>query len=148
MSFSRLLGWQRAKRPSHPRLRLRIFTNESDYEALKMKYVKIAPFHTDVVTDSGAQSCVWSLRSFLRAGFKECDLIPVSHKMKAANKVPIKIEGAIILHFSGEDDSCDRHKCAAMVYVSSEIDELFLSENAMKQLAIIPVDFPVLEPRR
>ena len=35
------------------------------------------------------------------------DLIPVKHNLKAANTMPIKINGAIIIRLSGTNDSGD-----------------------------------------
>ena len=142
VTFNSIIGWQKAKRPRHPRLRLRATTVQSDYESLGLVYTKIAPFYIDVVTDSGAQSCVWSLKAFLSYGFKTTDLVPVDHTMRAANRLPIKIEGAIILRMSGEDDEDEKHECAMIVFISSEVEDFFLSEEAMMQLAIIPRDFP------
>ena len=83
---------------------MRAATVKSDYESLGLIYTNIALFHIDVVTDSGAQSCIWALKTFLICRFKTTDLIPVDHTMRAANRLPIKIEGAIILRLSGEDD--------------------------------------------
>ena len=142
MTFDQIIGWQKAKKPCHPRLQLRVTTEQSDYISLGTSFVSITPFHIDVVTDSGAQSCVWSLRGFILAGFKKSDLIPIKHSMTAANKLPIKIEGAIIIRLSGKDANGDIHECAVIVYVSPDVDDFFLSEEAMKQLAIIPKDFP------
>ena len=141
MTFDNVLGWKRVQGIKHPQLRLRGMTVRSDYESLGLEYKHIDPFHLNVVTDSGAQSCVWSLKGFLNSGFAITDLIPVDHSLKAANKVSIRIDGAIILRLSGEDYDT-KHECAVMVFVSSDVDEFFLSEEAMKQLYIIPRDFP------
>ena len=60
-----------------------------------MPLPKISPRVVDVVVDSGAQSCLWSRREFIKCGFDIEDLIPVNHSMKAANAAPITIDGAI-----------------------------------------------------
>ena len=62
--------------------------------------------------------------------------------MAAANKSPIKVEGAIVLRLSGNDDNGETHECAVMVYISLDVEDFFVSKEAMKQLAIIPKDFP------
>ena len=142
MTFDRILGWKRAQKLSHPRLRLRAIIEKTDYIDLGLNYISITPFYIDVVTDSGAQSCVWSMKGFILSGFKTSDLIPVKHSMAAANKLPIKIVGAILLRLSGKDDHGRTHECAVMVYISPDVEDFFLSEDAMKQLAIIPKDFP------
>ena len=84
MTFDRILGWQKANSPCHPRLRLRATTETSDYCSLGLQPVNITPFLIDVVTDSGAQSCVWSLKGFTLSGFKKSDLITIQHSMAAA----------------------------------------------------------------
>ena len=142
MTFDKILGWKNAERPRHLRLRLRAMTVKIDYESLGLEYTLIASFHVDVVTDSGAQSCVWSLKMFINCGFKMTDLIQVDHGMKAANKLPIKIVGAIILRLSGKDVENEEHECAVVVFISPDVEDFFLSEEAMMQLAIIPKDFP------
>ena len=55
------------------------------------------------MTDTGAQSCLWSMTGFIAAGFTPSDLIPGSLDLVAANnyKSPIKIAGAIILRLQG-----------------------------------------------
>ena len=141
--FSSDLGWKNAQKQQHPRLRLRITTKEEDYHALGIRnFPKIAPSHINVVTDSGAQSCLWGLRPFLNCGFKVTDLVKVDHRMCAANKMPIKISGAIVLRMDGEGDHGTRYECAVMVFISQDTDDFFLSKEAMQQLAIIPKDFP------
>lgn len=94
-------GWKKAASLSHPTLRLRISTHEEDYNCLSMVPAKISPKHIEVVADSGAQSCLWSRRDFLKSGFSLTDLINVHHTMEAANAAPIKINGAILLRLSG-----------------------------------------------
>ena len=71
-------GWQRASALSHPSLRLRMTTCQEDYDKFGITYPRIQLKHVEVVVDSGAQSCLWSRRSFLRSGFTQKDLIPVN----------------------------------------------------------------------
>ena len=101
MTFDKILGWKKAKRSRHPRLRLRATTVSEDFSSLGLQYVPIAPFHIDVVADSGAQSCVWGLTPFLNVGFKKSDLLDVNHCLRSANKSPIKLDGVIILRLGG-----------------------------------------------
>ena len=42
------------------------------------------------------------------------DLIPVKHNLKAANTMPIKIDGAILIRLSGTNDSGDGVEAAVM----------------------------------
>ena len=66
-------GWKTATRLSHPVLRLRISTNEDDYKKFNKQFPRIQPKYVDVITDSGAQSVVWSREEFNKSG----DSMPV-----------------------------------------------------------------------
>ena len=77
----------------------------------------------------------------LRAGFTHDDLIPVSMNLVAANKSPITIAGAIVIHLQGKSQSKEK-MCATMVYVSKQARWFYLSCETMMDLGIIPRDFP------
>ena len=102
--------WRQASAPSHPTLRLRLSTSSEDYDKFDLKHPQVQPKYIDAIVDSGAQSCLWSRKRFLRCGFSMIDLIPVRHSMKAANKASINIDGAIILCLSGSDGSGNIHE--------------------------------------
>lgn len=135
-------GWKRATSLSHPSLRLRITTIEEDYNYLGMTPAKMSPKHIDVIADSGAQSCLWSRKEFLKCGFNLSDLIEVHHTMEAANAAPIKIDGAILLRLSGKNGTDNEIQAAVMVYVSPDSKKFYLSREAMVQLGVIDQDFP------
>ena len=135
-------GWQRVSSISHPTLRLRLTTSEEDYTRFGLNLPKIAPKHVDVVTDSGAQSCLMPRKMFHQCGFAEKDLIPVRHLMKAANRAPISIDGAIFLRLSGSDPGGEIVEAAVMAYVSPDANNFYLSREAMIQLRIIDESFP------
>jgi len=61
------------------------------------------------LVNSGAQSCLWSLKEVEAAGFTKNDLIPVS---------PILIEGDVLIRLEGKAQKKMRHSCATMVYIS------------------------------
>ena len=117
-------------------------TNVDDYNDLGFRYPQIAPKFIDVVADSGAQSCLWSREGFLASGFSRRDLIPVYHTMKAASRVPVTIDGAILLRLSGISRDGDVMEAAVMAYISPEARSFFLSKEAMIQLGVIPKTFP------
>ena len=86
--------------------------------------------------DSCAQSCLWSKKEFLKAGFTEKDLIPVSLSLKAANKSSIEISGAILVRVEVEIKK-EKHRCATMVYVSPSCEGFYLSLEAMLDLNLL-----------
>ena len=137
-------GWKQISAPSHPQMRLRLTTRADDYSEFGIAFPKIKAKHIDVVVDSGAQSCLWSRESFLKAGFCMKDLIPVKHNLKAANTMPIKIDGAILIRLSGTNDSGDGVEAAVMTYITPDTKNFYLSREGMVQLGIIDSDFPKL----
>ena len=70
------------------------------------------------------------------------DLIPVRHMMKAANRTPMAIDGAVLLRLGGKPAVGKYVEAAVMVYVSPEARSFFLSKEAMVQLGVIPANFP------
>ena len=135
-------GWKTATRLSHPILRLRISTNEDDYKKFNKQFPRIQPKYVDVITDSGAQSVVWSREEFNKSGFHASDLIPVHHAMKAVNAARISIDGAILLRLVGTTKDGTKVEAAVMAYISPDVKDFFLSKEAMIQLGIINRDFP------
>ena len=75
--YLHLLGWSRVFTLSHPELLVRITTDEDDYAKMGFLEPIISPKYLDVITDSGAQSCLWSRKEYLSSGFSMKDLIPV-----------------------------------------------------------------------
>ncbi|KAK5928266.1 hypothetical protein CgunFtcFv8_013341 [Champsocephalus gunnari] len=94
------------------------------------------------VTDTGAQSDLWSLEEFLACGFSRDYLRPVSLSLSAANRSPITIEGAFSARLS---TTCSRGRvtsCRSMVYVSSSVQAMYLSYESLLNLGLLPVNFP------
>jgi hypothetical protein len=135
-------GWAAARTLTHPKVQLRLTTNKDDYQAFDVSFPQISPMHLAVITDTGAQSCLWSRNSFDNSGLRSSDLIPVNYGMMAANKSNIRIDGAVILRLEGKDMRGRSVECAAMTYISPDADNFYLSKEAMTQLGIISTNFP------
>ena len=103
----------------------------------RQSYCKI-----NVVTDTGAQSCLWDLSSYLKHGFKKSNLIPVKRKMVVANREQIKITGAIFMELMAKDVKGKVHMAKEMVYINPCTDRFFLSRISCIKLGIITRDFP------
>lgn len=142
MLFKRETGWKKTDSLQHPTLKLRLTVDSSDYDAINYPPPKVKSCEVCVVTDTGAQSCLWGLSDFLRCGFKESDLIPVKHSLYAANKEKIDVLGAILIRLSGTDVDGELRSAAIMVYVSPRTHRFYLSKEALIQLDVIPRDFP------
>ena len=135
-------GWKKALTFEHPRLALQMSTDAAAYEKFKVKAPPQIKGNLSTVADSGAMSCLWSRKELLEHGYKLRDLIPVRHRMKAANSAPIKIDGAIFLKLEGLGIDNQKVSCSVMTYISPDANAFFLSKEALIQLQVIPKDFP------
>ena len=135
-------GWRKAKLLSHPKVSIFVSALRSDYKAFGVQCQDTSSTQLSGMTDSGAQSCLWSYDEFRSAGFTKEYLLPVQMNLTAANKSPIKIEGAALLRLSGAAPDGSVVTCAAMVYISSQAKGFFLSREAMIDLGIISSSFP------
>lgn len=134
-------GWEKAVSFSHPLMEVEISTTSVDYQHFNRKHPDIKPVRIKVVADSGAQSCLWSMKEFLDSGFKKTDLIPVKHVMKTASSSSIRIDGAVILRLH-DPNSSSSIEAAVMVYISPDAPCFFLSKEALVQLKVLPASFP------
>ena len=139
--------WRRSKFMTHPSVRLRV---RIDGATVNPHIHRHPPplVEVDAVTDSGAQSDVWSLKQFLAHGFSKDDLRPVSLQLQAANKSKIRIEGAFLAILEGKDPDGAAVSCRTMIYVSSDVNRLFLSFESLLSLGILPPDFPTIGATR
>jgi len=96
------------------------------------------------IADTGAQSNLWSLDQFLAAGFRKADLSPATLSLNAANKSPIRIDGAFFANMVGTSKTDKDVSCRSMIYVSRDVKTLYLSYDTMLDLAIINPGFPTI----
>ena len=137
-------GWKKALSFEHPKLLLKISTDVNAYKDFKIAPPKKCEGLNEVVTDSGAQSCLWSRDDYLDLGLTMNDLIPVSHSMKAANSASIEIDGAVLLRLEGQSFDGKKYSASVMTYISPDAKAFYLSKEALIQLGVIPKDFPRL----
>ena len=128
--------WRRAKFLDHPTWSASISVNRKDYVEFSRPCPKVSSFNVVAKLDSCAQSCLWSKKEYLNAGFKEEDLIPVSLGLKAANKSSIEIAGAILVRLNVEVNK-EIHSCATMVYISPSCEGFYMSLEAMLDLDLL-----------
>ena len=98
----------------------------------------------EAIADTGAQSNVWGLDDFQKAGFTLNDLQPTSMKIRAANSNPMVVEGHFIGVFKGMSPADEEIACRAIVYVSSSVRGFYLSCKTMRDLLIIDNEFPTI----
>ena len=124
--------WRRAQLRNHPSTQLTI-TNDS------------APSQSTTVNalaDSGAQTDVWSMDEFVRAGFSVEKLHPVRLSLNAANKSAIHIDGAFFGTISGRTSDGTILRTKSMIYVSRDVRGFYLSYDTMLNLNMLPKSFP------
>ena len=126
--------WRRTKFLDHPTWPVNLSVRRKDYTDFSRCCPQV-PSKISVAAklDSCAQTCLWSKKEFLSAGFKEEDLIPVSLGLSAANKSSIKIDGAILVRITAVVDG-KQHSCATMVYISPSCQGFFMSMETMLDL--------------
>ena len=96
------------------------------------------------MADTGCQSCLASIKVIRHLGLCKDDLIPVTVHMHAANNNRIQILGAIILRFTDRSPSRQTLETRQIVYVSSDADQLFLSQEACTALRMISENVPTV----
>lgn len=127
--------WKRAKFSEHPRVTFKLgILGRSALPNVTIQGI----------ADTGAQSNLWGLQDFIKAGFSQSELKPVQLDVRAANRNPIKIIGAFQGQFHGESPQGQTVSCNAMVYVSDAVSGFYLSYDTMVDLLIIDNNFPTI----
>ena len=87
--FDDYLGWTQTRAQAQPSLNVNVRVEPDDYRSLGLPCPTVKTASSSLVSDSGAQSCLWGWTDFLRCGFRKKDLLPVKQKLWAANRQPI-----------------------------------------------------------
>ena len=132
--------WRRAGFLNHPEVNLPMPVNAS--EAFRRCCPIVAQTVITATTETGAQSCPWSMTGFLAAGLTPSDLIPASLDMVEANTSPIKIAGAITLPLQGHSPVSEPFPFSTMEYSCEAARGIYLSCEAVMDLGIVPPNFP------
>jgi len=72
------------------------------------------------------------------------DLSPATLSLNAANKSPIKIDGAFFANMVGASKTEKDVSCKSMIYVSRDVKTLYLSYDTMLDIGIINPGFPTI----
>ena len=89
----------------HPRARFRIRTAKSKFATV------------EAVADTGAQSNLWGLDGFKRAGLDVSELSSASIRITSANRNPINVIGSFEAFFEGISPEGEVVACSDVVYV-------------------------------
>ena len=96
------------------------------------------------MADTGCQSCLAGIEILDRLGITLQELLPVTLKMHAVNNNGIKILGAAILRFIGEDQNKNQVETRQITYITDCSDKIFLSREACTSLRMITPNFPMV----
>ena len=135
--------WKHAKFVNHPTMEMSLSIQTEAYKQFSKKPPVPNTISITAKLDSCAQSCLWSLRGFLRAGFNESDLIPVTLSLSAANHSRIEISGAVFVKLTRTSANGKEVSCSTTVYVSPAANGFFLSLGAMVDLGIVNRQSPL-----
>ena len=120
-------GWRQARLRDHPTVPLTIsFARQSRTDNHTRGNAAVIQAEVTAIADTGAQSDLWSLDSYLACGFLREDLHPINLSLSAANRSPISIEGAFFARLAAQPRSGEIASCNSMVYVSSSVKSMYL----------------------
>ena len=69
------------------------------------------------------------------------DLSPVSISLNAANRLPIRIDGAFHATIKGRSHADELVVCYSMIYISRDVTTMYLSYDTLVTLGIVNHDF-------
>ena len=142
----RIQGWiNKHVNNGHPSITLQTRIEPSDYAHFGYRFTNPPRCcNIKTVTDTGCQCTIMGLTNVYSMGFTKSDLIPTHIRMRAIDKNPIDIVGALLLRLSGRAKDGTVLETAQICYVSDRVKQLYLSEHGCKQLGIIPESFPTI----
>ena len=132
--------WATARMREHPKVQVTISVDRAQAHG---ESTSVRATNVTAIADTGAQVNVWSLDEFVKYGFPSDILTPASN-LVAANHSSISIVGAFFAIIEGL--SCHGYvvQCRAMVYISADIQTLFLSHGTLSTLGVLSPSFPSL----
>ena len=91
------------------------------------------------LADTGAQICTAGSNLLTMLGLDETFLVPTTMEVKGITHCPVTMLGALFLEISSHGKVTNQ-----VVYIASEARSLILSEKALKELGVIPEQFPAI----
>ena len=130
--------WQRARGEPHPYQEVEVSVHTPIYESSGVEPpASSGTIKVLAMLDTGAQMCLLGPDVLSRLGVTTDGLVRTSTKMHAANGKEINILGSIFLNIKLNDNT-NAHMC----YVTDQIRGLYLSQTALKDIGVIPGNFP------
>ena len=140
--YDDLQGWHTGDSKPHPRISLTATTDIDAYHKVKRNPPASKPITAEWVSDTGAMSCLGHPSIATSMGIEPKHLIPVTRAIRTATHGDIRVNGAIFLRLSAAGPDAQQYKARVMLYLSPQVDNLYLSRHAQEQLRIIPESYP------
>ena len=105
------------------------------WKGSRVGYARPKSFKT--IADTGCQTCTAGV-DIIRQLCPDAYLVPTRHRIVGITDSSLRIVGMALLHITSESGRQTRQ----VVYVSENINGLYLSESALKDLGVIDVNFP------
>ena len=145
-------GWSRRSRPcAAPRQRVSVRVCTEDYKVLDIPFnprrtvYKEREAKTDCLPDTGAQVVIAGMQLVRELGLQYSDLVPVTTKLRAANKSEIEVAGGMLIEITMMGNDGKIHKAKELCYVGANCDKLTLSKETCDKLGMLTENFPKSE---
>lgn len=95
------------------------------------------PTDVEAIADTGCQTCTAGTNVVEKLGCPKTYLVPTKHRIMGITETSLAIQGVVFLRIK-----VGNRETRQMVYVSDNVNGLYLSEAALKELHVIDEDFP------
>ena len=143
-------GWLRTRPENSPTHEIELSVDKASYmdlglslPAANLRNKPSRRVKRPGVFDTGAQLNLTNPETIHSLGYEESDLLRVSTNVNTASNTRIDIMGGIIFSVKATNRQTGvTISCKQLFYVSSQVNETYLSKNCCTQLQTIPTDFP------
>ena len=139
------LKWVTQNPPRHPTINLNVTVSVCGYQENNYRPPPATRRRdTDMccLADTGCQACCMGLTQLHALGLTRNDLLPPVLNLRAANTSGINIIGVVYIMITGYDRHGKRWRTHQVVYVSEDVEQLLLSNEACAKLGMISSNFP------
>ena len=137
-------GWLKRKPEPHPAITVTMTLCEPAYKDLHLPSPRVTTKQSNLssLPDTGAQMVVAGVPQLHGLGVTKKELIPLSNGISAADNSGLGLLGGVLVSISGQGEDGTIFTTKQLCYIAENIDCLFLSRQACRDLGIIGEDFP------
>ena len=131
--------WKKVKPEKHTQVTLTVSLCKTGYSQLNLETPRRPKSFIKALgmPDTGAMVCIAGVNIIHALGIKKHELYPVSTKISAANNRLIPMLGGLFLEMRIGEKICKQ-----LVYVTDQVECIFLSKKACRDLGVIGEEFP------